>query len=46
MKIQIEYIDCKKSAKVNRLIKKVLKEADEIYCKKKQMQRICIGMQR
>ncbi|MEX1377344.1 MAG: rRNA maturation RNase YbeY [Eubacteriales bacterium] len=32
MKIQIEYIDCKKSAKVNRLIKKVLKEADKMYC--------------
>ena len=30
MKIKIEYIDCKKSAKVSRMIKKVLKKANEI----------------
>ena len=32
MKVQIDYIDLKKSAKVSKLIKKVFKKADEMYC--------------
>ena len=32
MKIQIEYIDCKKTASISRLIKGVLKRADKMYC--------------